>query len=72
MEDLSDKRADDAFIEIARIIANFRNANTQYTDTEIAYALLGVCMCIDDTDIWYAFLHEALNECIAQEVMANN
>jgi len=67
MKEFSDKRADKAFIGVAKAIADFRNENAEYTNEEMAYAILQTCCCIDEGNAWFEFISEALSECINQE-----
>ena len=64
--EFSEKRADLAFVTIAKLIAAFRNDH-DYTNEEMAYALLQICACTDSGGTWQSFLKEALNECINEE-----
>ena len=67
MKSFSDDRADKAFIEIAKLIADYRLKNPDVIDTEIAYALLGTAVSTDFDHNWFMFLEEALGECINKE-----
>ncbi len=69
MKQFNDLRADRAFLEIGKLISGFRNSNPEYTNEEMAYALLQIsCSGIDDGGHeWFAFLCDALRECILQE-----
>ncbi len=66
-KDFSNSRSDESFLSVSRSIADYRNAHQEITNEEIAYALLQTCACIDDSDNWFQFLREALNECINNE-----
>lgn len=67
MRNFSDERADKAFIEVARLIADFRSENQEYTNEELAYGLFQSLACMDKSQSWNSFLNEALNECIYRE-----
>jgi hypothetical protein len=68
MRSFSDERADKSFIEVARLISEFRAKNQEYTNEEMAYGLLQSLACMDKTQSWNDFLNEALNECISREL----
>lgn len=67
--ELDDAMADEAFIEMSARIAFLRRKRPDFTNMEIAYALLQSCVCMFDAEdeAAFQFLHEALNECINQE-----
>ena len=72
MEDEFDSvRADKAFVDVAGLMVLLRQRKTEYTNTEIAGALLQVAASIDDDECWWQFLRESLEECIYQEQQAN-
>ena len=68
MKEFSDKRADKAFVELGLLIGKFRQSNFDYTNEEVVYALLQTVACLGDGPTYWDFLHEALDECINQEV----
>lgn len=67
MRSFSDDRAEKSFVEIAKLISEFRVKNQEYTNEELAYGMLQSLTCMDSGQSWENFLNEALNECIHQE-----
>ena len=62
-----DQRADEAFIQIAKLVAGLRDNRPELQSIELAYGLLQVCSCMEDSEAWREFLRAALDECIAME-----
>ncbi len=69
--EFSDARADKAFLETARFISDWRTKNPEFNSLEIAYGAFRALCAMEDSERWFDFLHEALNESIFQEKDAN-
>jgi hypothetical protein len=44
-----DQRADEAFIQIAKLVAGLRDNRPELQSIELAYGLLQVCACMEDS-----------------------
>jgi len=68
----SDKRADMLTLDVMNWVADIRAKDINIKSEEIAYAFFQTLAVMEEGPSYWDFLHEALNECINQEVSSND
>lgn len=68
----SDQRADELTVKVMQLVGEMREKNKLLRTEEFAYAFFQTLATMEEGPSYWDFLHEALDECINQEVSGND